>query len=82
MVCEVSEQLFRRQRLRARRAKGKGSRDGTKYGKSRTSAKSFFVHHVERMALAANVFDAKAIRKSMRSQKQRQLAGGCAAGTA
>ena len=66
----------------ARRAKSKGSRDGTKYGKSRTSPKSFFGHHVAHLALAANVFDAKAIRKSMRSLKQRQLAGGCAAGTA
>ena len=58
----------------SRRAKGKGARDGTKYGTSRTSTKSFFAHHVERLALAANQFDAKAIRKSLRGRKQ-QLVG-------
>ena len=51
----------------ARRARGKGARDGTKYGESRTSARGFFNHHVERVGLAAQQYDAKAIRKTVRS---------------
>ena len=69
----------------ARRARGKGARDGTKYGESRTSARGFFNHHVERVGLAAQQYDAKAIRKSVRSLKQAQVSratAGCAAGMA
>ena len=54
----------------SRRARGKGARDGTKYGESRTSARGFFNHHVERVGLAAQQYDAKAIRKTVRSLKQ------------
>ena len=69
----------------ARRARGKGSRDGTKYGRSRTSTRSFFRHHTERVGLAAQQYDAKAIRKTVRSLKQAHMgraAEGCAAGAA
>ena len=34
----------------AKRASGKGARDDTHYGSSRTSTNSFFVHHVQRMS--------------------------------
>ena len=44
----------------AKRARGKSARDSTRYGTSRTSAHSFCVHHTQRMALAANQYDAKA----------------------
>ena len=69
----------------ARRARGKGARDGTKYGASRTSARGFVNHHVERVGLAAQQYDAKAIRKTVRSLKQAQVSratAGCAAGMA
>ena len=58
----------------SRRAKGKGARDSTKYGASRTSTKSFFVHHTQRIAFAAQLYDAMAIRKEIGSRKQRLLA--------
>ena len=40
------------------------ARDGTVYGRSRTSAKSFFKHHTQQLAAAAQVGDAKAIRRA------------------
>ena len=58
----------------ARRAKGRHGRDSTVYGRSRTSARSFFTHHTQRIGLAAQVGDAQAIRRSVRYWKQ------CAAG--
>ena len=58
----------------SRRAKGKSARDSTKYGASRTSTKSFFVHHTQRIAFAAQLYDAMAIRKEIGSRKQRLLA--------
>ena len=64
----------------ARRAKGKKARDATKYGRSRTSTKSFFVHRTLRMALAAQLHHAIAIRREIRSRKQQlhmsRIAGG------
>ena len=36
----------------AKRAKGKTSKDGTRYGTSRTSTTSFFVHHTQRISVA------------------------------
>ena len=66
----------------ARRAKGKGARDSTKYGLSRTSTKSFFAHHTQRIALAAQLHDAIAIRKEIGSRKQRLLAASRIAGGA
>jgi hypothetical protein len=47
----------------ALRAKGARARDSTVYGGSSTSAKSFFVHHTQQLAAAAQVGDAKGIRK-------------------
>ena len=63
----------------ARRA-SKGRRDATKYGATRDSARSFFVHHTQRLALAAILGDAKAIRKEIRGHKQRLVAGRTAGG--
>ena len=57
----------------ARRAKGRGARDSTNYGKSRTSTKSFFVHHCQRLALAAQQYNAKAILKSLAGYKHQLL---------
>ena len=65
-----------------RRAKSKGGRDSTKYGLSRTSAKSYFVHHLQQIACAAVLGNARAIRKSIRARKQALLAEGALAGGA
>ena len=52
------------------RAQGKGARDTTKYGRSRTSARSYFRHHTERIAMAAKLGDANAIYKDIQSRRQ------------
>ena len=64
----------------ARRARGKSARDKTRYGTSRTSTRNFYVHHTQRIALAAKQYDAKAIRKSIGDRKQKLI--GHAAGGA
>ena len=53
----------------AARTKGARARDGTAYGRSRTSATSFFVHHTQQLAAAAQVGDAKAIRRKITQEK-------------
>ena len=55
------------------RAKGARARDSTVYGGSSTSAKSFFVHHTQLLAAAAQVGDAKGIRKEVTEKKMRLL---------
>ena len=57
----------------AARAKGARARDGTVYGRSRTSAKSFFKHHTQQLAAAAQVGDAKAIRRKVTEGKMRMM---------
>ena len=37
----------------AKRARGKRTRDGTKYGRSRMSSRSYYVHHTQRLSMAA-----------------------------
>ena len=59
----------------AHRAKGKHARDGTVYGRSRTSARSFFAHHTQRISMAAAYGDVKGIHESVRGLKQRAAAG-------
>ena len=51
------------------RAKKNAARDGTSYGRSRTSVRSFFVHHTQQLSAAAQVGDAKAIRRAITSEK-------------
>ena len=67
----------------AARAKGARARDGTKYGRSRTSVRSFYVHHTQQLAAAAQVGDAKAMRRKiafekMSLMKRARRAGGSA----
>ena len=63
----------------ALRAKGARARDSTVYGRgsrvelSSTSAKSFFVHHTQQLAAAAQVGDAKGIRKKITEMKMRLI---------
>ena len=54
--------------LAQRVTKGNG-RDSTQYGRSRTSTYSFFSHHVQQLAAAAQVGDAKAIRAKITAEK-------------
>ena len=42
-------------------------------GRSSTSAKSFFVHHTQQLAAAAQVGDAKGIRKKITEMKMRLI---------
>ena len=66
----------------SRRAKGRGARDSTKYGRSRSSTRNFFVHHIERMGAAAQREDAAAILKQITCRKQQTAYGpDCACGT-
>ena len=53
----------------AQRAKGARAHDSTKYGRSRTSARSFFKHHTQQLSAAAQVGDAKAIRRKISQEK-------------
>ena len=57
----------------ALRAKGARARDSTVYGASSTSAKLFFVHHTQQLAAAAQVGDAKGIRKKITEMKNMRL---------
>ena len=59
---------------RGAREKGAGASDRTKYGSTRASARSFMVHHTQRISLAAVKYDALAIRKKMLSKKQKLAA--------
>ena len=58
-----------------RRASGRGARDSTKYGKSRTSARTYFRHHIQRIAMAAKLGDANAIYKNIQCRRQLMLQG-------
>ena len=58
----------------SRRTRGKGARDSTKYGRSRTSTKSFFVHHSQRLALAAKQYHARAVLKALTGFKHEVVA--------
>ena len=64
----------------AARAKGAKARDGTVYGRSRTSTRSFFVHHTQQLAAAAQVGDAKGIRRAITESKMRLIKGALKAG--
>ena len=54
----------------ARRAGKRGARDGTKYGKTRVSTRSYYTHHIQRLSLTAVLYDAKEIRVRVVVKKQ------------
>ena len=54
----------------ARRSRGRGATDRTRYGGTRISTKSFYVHHSQMLAKAAVVYNAKAMRKKITCLKQ------------
>ena len=55
----------------ARRSTGSGATDRTRYGGTRISTKSFYVHHSQMLSKAAVMHDAIAIRKQITCLKQR-----------
>ena len=61
------------------KGKGKGAADRTRYGRTRSSTKLFFVHHTQQMAKAAVTYDARAILKRVSVLKQQRLRTGTAA---
>ena len=63
-----------------RRAKGRGASDRTRYGRARLSPRSYFVHHTQRISLAAVTGDAEGIQRQINYMKQREI--GRDAGTA
>ena len=60
------------------RTRGNCPVDRTRYGSTRTSPKSYFVHHTQRITKAAVMHDAKAILKQVVVLKQRCLRTGTA----
>jgi hypothetical protein len=71
-ISPHSLHFIRRLALRAKGARAR-ARDSTVYGGSSTSAKSFFVHHTQQLAAAAQVGDAKGIRKKITEMKMRLI---------
>ena len=67
-------------RILSKRARGKGARDGTKYGRSRTSTRSFYVHHTQQLSVAAAIENVRGLHKAVQNKKQAHANGG--AGTA
>ena len=58
-------------RYLARRSRGKGATDRTRYGTTRISTKSFYTHHGQMLVKAAVVYDALAINKHIVNQRQK-----------
>ena len=58
----------------ARRAAGTHAVDRTKYGSTRISTKSYLVHHMQQIAKAAVIGDARAMLKQLTHVKQRRCA--------
>ena len=57
----------------AERVQGKSAIDRTKYGRTRASPRSFFVHHTQQLTTAAVIWDAKAIRKAITHERQKLM---------
>ena len=58
----------------SRRARGKQARDGTSYGLARTSVRSFFPHHTQRLSMAAACGDSRGIFDTLRGLRQGAVA--------
>ena len=59
-------------RYLARRSRGKGATDRTRYGRhAHQHHKSFYTHHGQMLVKAAVVYDALAINKQVMSQRQK-----------
>ena len=56
------------------RTKGKHARDGTRYGTLRSSTRSFFVHHTQRISMAASLGNVDGLLKRIRARRQQLCA--------
>ena len=65
----IAPQPLARLRKNSRLAASRGARDGTKYGLSRISPRSYFTHHVQRIVSAAVRANAKNAREKIRCLK-------------
>ena len=61
----------------SRRARGTRGRNSTKYGKSRASTTNYYIHHVQRISMAAAVGEAAGIHKAIMNKKQARCADIC-----
>ena len=59
----------------SRRARGKGTRDGTRYGTSRLAPRTFFRHHVLHISMAAAIGDVQGLHKAVLNHKTRLCNG-------
>ena len=59
----------------SRRARGKGARDGTRYGTSRLAPRTFFRHHVLHISMAAAIGDVQGLHKAVLNHKTRLCNG-------
>ena len=77
MIVEAYGGIGRRGRRQcaalAERAKGKSATDRTRYGTTRASTRSYYVHHTQQIVKAAVMYDAQAIRKQVLCERQRLL---------
>jgi hypothetical protein len=77
MIVETYGGIARRGRRQAgalaERAKGRSATDRTRYGTTRASTRSYYVHHTQQIAKAAVMYDAQAIRKQIICERQRLL---------
>ena len=67
----IAPQPLARLRRLARLAKVRGARDGTQYGLSRRSPRSYLTHHTQRISAAATRSNAKNMRAQANCLKQR-----------
>ena len=65
----IAPQPLARLHKNSRLAASKGARDGTKYGLSRISPRSYFTHHAQRIVSAAVRANAKNAREKIRCLK-------------
>ena len=64
------------------RAKAKGAVDRTRYGVSRLSTHSYFLHHTQMISKAAWLYDTRAIIRKVKALKQTYLRVGLATAVA
>ena len=60
--------------LLTRRTRGAHARDGTRYGASKMSTKSFYAHHTQRISRAAACGDVEGLLENVRGRAQHMAA--------
>ena len=70
VACSLCRTRKQELKFRNVNAKGRGATDRTKYGSTRGSPTSYYVHHTQQISKAAVLYDAMAIRKQILSLRQ------------